>query len=53
MNYVSDKLKKKKGKENLSSVIEEMFDDIVAKELEESNGIGTDNMSCIVVEFKK
>ena len=31
---------------------ERMFDKIVAKSLQASNGIGTDNMSCILVKFK-
>jgi serine/threonine protein phosphatase PrpC len=43
-------MKKKKGKDRLSSVCEDLVDSLVAKELE---GYGTDNMTCIVVEFKK
>jgi serine/threonine protein phosphatase PrpC len=50
---VSDKLKKKRGKESVASVVEELFDAILAEDIASSNGIGTDNMTCIVVEFKK
>ena len=51
VTYVKDNIKKKIYKENLSSLIGDMLCSIVADEVE--NGIGTDNMSCIVVEFKK
>ena len=53
VTFVAERLKKKKGKENASSIIEEMFDTIVATSIETSNGIGTDNMTCVIIEFKK
>lgn len=43
--------KKKEYKSNLSSLIGDMLQANVADEVE--NGIGTDNMSCIVIEFKR
>jgi hypothetical protein len=53
VNFVVEKVKKKKGKDSLVAVVEEMLDTICATDIVNSNGIGTDNMSCIVVEFKK
>lgn len=41
---------KKKGK--ISGVVEEMFDKIIATDVASSGGIGCDNMTCIVVQFK-
>jgi serine/threonine protein phosphatase PrpC len=37
---------------NLETPIKQMFDKIVAKDLAGSEGIGTDNMTCIVIKFK-
>ena len=51
MTYVKDNIKNKKYKDSLSNMVGDMLQSIVAEEVE--NGIGTDNMSCIVVEFKK
>jgi hypothetical protein len=53
VNYVVEKLKKSKGKQVMSELIGNMFDDIVAKDIATSNGLGTDNLTCIVIEFKK
>lgn len=53
VTYVSDKLKKKKGKDSLASLVEEMLDSICATDVASSGGIGCDNMTCIVIEFKK
>lgn len=53
VDWVQERLKKKKGKENLSVLVEEMLDSILASDVATSGGIGTDNMSCIVIEFKK
>eukprot|EP00826_Nyctotherus_ovalis_P035019 TRINITY_DN2965_c0_g1_i9.p1 TRINITY_DN2965_c0_g1~~TRINITY_DN2965_c0_g1_i9.p1 ORF type:complete len:277 (-),score=68.86 TRINITY_DN2965_c0_g1_i9:136-966(-) len=35
----------------ISRVIEEMLDSIMAKDVESSEGIGCDNMSCLIVRF--
>ncbi len=48
-----EKLKKKKGLNSLASIVEEMLDTICAEDVAASGGLGCDNMSCIVIEFKK
>jgi len=53
INVVIEKLKKKKTKESLSALVEEMLDSILAVDVASSGGVGCDNMSCIVIEFKK
>jgi len=37
----------------LAEIGKEMFDSIVATDVASSAGIGCDNMTCIVIEFKK
>lgn len=37
----------------ITDVIETIFEEIVAKDILSSSGVGTDNMTCLVVEFKK
>ena len=37
----------------ISQIIEDMMDSIVAKDLYNESGVGCDNMTCIVVVFKK
>ena len=37
----------------ISKIIEEMLDQIVAKDLHNETGLGCDNMTCIVIVFKK
>jgi len=37
----------------LSKIVEEMLDTIIAKDLYNETGVGCDNMTCIVVVFKK
>jgi serine/threonine protein phosphatase PrpC len=49
VNMVSDLLPKKK---RLSEVVEDMFDKIIAVDVASSGGIGCDNMTCVIVEFK-
>jgi serine/threonine protein phosphatase PrpC len=39
-------------KPKLSGVIEEMFDKIIASDVASSGGVGCDNMTCIIVQFK-
>ena len=38
--------------QQISSIIEAMFDRIVAKDILSSAGVGTDNMTCIIVQLK-
>lgn len=43
----------KEPERKLSSIIEEMMDEIVAKDLYNETGVGCDNMTCMVICFKK
>ena len=43
--------KANKSKGLVSKVIEEMFDKNIATDIMSSAGVGTDNMTCVVVEF--
>jgi serine/threonine protein phosphatase PrpC len=52
-DFVSSRLKTKKGKESGAEVVKELFESIVATDVANSAGIGCDNMTCIVIEFKK
>lgn len=49
VDIVGDLLKKK---EKVSQVIEDVFDRIIATDVASGGGIGCDNMTCIVVQFK-
>jgi serine/threonine protein phosphatase PrpC len=42
-----------KKKEKLSLAVEEMFDKIIAADVASSGGVGCDNMTCIVIQFKQ
>ena len=53
VDFVVEKLKKKKGQNSLASIVEEMLDSICAEDVASSGGLGCDNMSCIIIEFKK
>jgi serine/threonine protein phosphatase PrpC len=46
-------LAERSAKEKINEVIENIFDDIIATDILSSSGVGTDNMTCVVVEFKK
>lgn len=49
------KIPARKSLDRTSLVIEEMFDQIIAKDIHspDCDGSGTDNMTCILVEFIK
>ena len=51
-DFVSKKLKEN-PKIKISKIVEEMLDNIVAKDLFNESGVGCDNMTCIVIVFKK
>ena len=55
-DYVKAKLYDQKGnpKNNvkISKIIEEMMDDVIAEDINNENGIGCDNMTCIIIQFK-
>jgi protein phosphatase 2C family protein 2/3 len=43
--------RKSKEDQPLSKSIEEMFEKIIAKDILQSSGVGTDNMTCLFIEF--
>ena len=51
-DFVSKKLKEN-PEIKVSKIVEEILDSIIAKDLYSENGIGSDNMTCIVIVFKK
>lgn len=51
VDYVGDLLTNKK-REKISQTIEDMFDKIIAQDVASSGGIGCDNMTCVVIQFK-
>ena len=53
IQQMRDALAKRKATEPISGCVEELFDRIIATDILASGGIGTDNMTCIVIEFKK
>jgi len=44
-----DAIKRQQAAQPLTKLIEEMFDRIIAQDILSSQGIGTDNMTCVVV----
>ena len=49
----SESTKKGKGKGETSFIIEEMMDQGIAKgDITLSDGTGTDNMTCVIVQFR-
>jgi len=56
VDYVKEHIEKaEKSNQNVSikNIIEEMMDSIIAKDVGFAGGIGCDNMSCIIIQFKK
>ena len=51
-DFVSKRLKDNPNIK-ISKIVEEMLDNIVAKDLYNETGVGCDNMTCIVIVFKK
>lgn len=52
VDYAGDLLTNKK-REKVSSTIEDMFDKIIATDVASSGGIGCDNMTCVIIQFKQ
>ena len=50
---IREALKSRKSSEPISKIVEDLFERIIATDILSSAGVGTDNMTCIVVEFKK
>ena len=51
-DFVTKKLKEN-PKIKISKIIEDMMDSILAKDLYNETGVGCDNMTCIIIVFKK
>ena len=51
-DFVSKRLKDNPNIK-ISKIVEEMMDSIVAKDLYNESGVGCDNMTCVIVVFKK
>lgn len=49
VDFVAEHITKK---QKLSQVVEELFDKIIASDVASSGGIGCDNMTCVIVQFK-
>lgn len=49
---VKGELKTLEEGQPLTRIIETMFDDIIAADIISSQGVGTDNMTCIIVKLK-
>ncbi len=49
VDFVAGRLSKES---KCSNIITEMFEKNIAEEIHSSNGIGCDNMTCVIVEFK-
>jgi serine/threonine protein phosphatase PrpC len=43
----------KRGKGSVKAIVDDLLDACCANSIDENNGLGTDNMSCIIVELKK
>ena len=55
-NFIKEKLFSKEfqsGNLKLSGILECLFDNICAKDLNENSDVGFDNMSYIIIQFKK
>jgi len=53
IEQMRDALKARKASTPISKCIEDLFERIIATDILSSAGIGTDNMTCIVIELKK
>ena len=55
-DFVRNKLYDENGQEKsdvkISIIVEEMMDEAIAVDINNENGIGCDNMTCIVIQFK-
>ena len=51
-DFVTKRLREKPNLK-ISSIVEEMLDSIIAKDLYNESGVGCDNMTCIIIVFKK
>lgn len=52
VELVHNKIDEQKEDVKLATVISDIFDNILAPDVQSSDGKGTDNMTCIIVKFK-
>jgi len=54
VDFVNERIEKIKNDKDdkLSLIVESMFDTIIATDVAGSGGIGCDNMTCLIIEFK-
>ena len=52
-DYVKNDLKISGENTKLSGILEKMLDSICATDIYNETGVGCDNMTCLVVQFKK
>jgi protein phosphatase 1G len=52
VDFVGERLKKNPNAK-LSKIIEELLDEILAPDIYTETGVGCDNMTCVIVQFKK
>jgi len=48
---IVDFIRERIGKKKLSEIVEDILDNCLAEDVRKTNGIGTDNMTCIIVQF--
>ena len=55
VEWVYNKLEeqKKNGTEDLQAIVRDLLHETIASDVTSSNGIGCDNMTCILIKFKK
>ena len=51
-DFVRERLRKN-PKAVLSKIVEELFDEIIAPDVVSKNGLGCDNMTCVIIQFKR
>jgi len=47
-----DFIQERIGKKKLVQIVEDILDKCLADDIRRTNGIGTDNMTCIIVRFQ-
>lgn len=53
VDFVFEEMSKRPKDTKLSNIVANMFDKNIAEEIHTSNGIGCDNMTCIIVKLDK
>ena len=53
--YVYDKLKQQKeaGEDDLKKIVSDLLHDSIAEDVKEAQGVGCDNMTCVLIVFKR